>query len=85
MEFSPLILTVFVLYFLVLIGIAVARARGMQEMSDYVLGGRRVGRITSALSAGSSVAEWLDYVGVSRPGIPARADSAVDAAGSCAR
>ena len=63
MGFSPWILTVFFIYFLVLIGIAVARARGMQEMSDYVLGGRRVGRITSALSAGSSAASgWTMLV-----------------------
>ena len=37
MEFSPWILVVFLAYFVALIGIAVARARGMQEMSDYVL------------------------------------------------
>ncbi len=63
MGFSPWILAVFIVYFAALIGIAVVRARGMQEMSDYVLGGRRVGRITSALSAGSSAASgWTMLV-----------------------
>ena len=48
------VLIVFLAYFGALIGIAVFRSRQMQEMSDYVLGGRRVGSITSALSASSS-------------------------------
>ena len=48
------VLIVFLAYFAALIGIAVFRSRQMQEMSDYVLGGRRVGSITSALSSGSS-------------------------------
>ena len=48
------ILFVFVAYFVVLIGIAVVRGRQMGDMSDYVLGGRRMGVITSALSSGSS-------------------------------
>ena len=37
------ILFVFVAYFAVLIGIAVVRARQMDDMSDYVLGGRKMG------------------------------------------
>ena len=48
------ILFVFILYFVVLIGIAVFRSRHMDDMSDYVLGGRKMGYITSALSAASS-------------------------------
>ena len=48
------ILSVFIAYFLVLIGIAVFRTRHMDDMADYVLGGRRMGYITSALSAASS-------------------------------
>ncbi len=48
------ILFVFIAYFAVLIGIAVFRGRNMRDMSDYVLGGRRMGAITSALSSGSS-------------------------------
>ena len=35
------ILTVFIVYFIVLIGIAVLRTRQMDDMSDYVLGGGR--------------------------------------------
>ena len=48
------ILFVFLAYFAILIGIAVFRSRNMRDMSDYVLGGRRMGTITSALSSGSS-------------------------------
>lgn len=48
------ILCVFIAYFAVLIGIAVARSRHMDDMSDYVLGGRKMGFFTSALSAASS-------------------------------
>ena len=48
------LLFVFVAYFATLIGIAVVRARRMEGMSDYVLGGRKMGGFTSALSASSS-------------------------------
>ena len=48
------VLSVFGVYFAVLIGIAVARARQMREMQDYVLGSRRLSAVTSALSASSS-------------------------------
>ena len=48
------ILCVFIAYFAVLIGIAIVRSRHMDDMSDYVLGGRKMGYITSALSAASS-------------------------------
>ena len=54
MEFHPFILAVFFLYFAALIAIAVVRVRPMREMSDYVLGGRRMSSFTSALSASSS-------------------------------
>ena len=50
------LLVVFVGYFVVLIGIAVVRSRPMREMSDYVLGGRSMSSVTSALSASSSAA-----------------------------
>ena len=61
----------FAVYFLVLIGIAVLRARRMRNMSDYVLGARRLGSFTTALSTGSSTTSaWtmlslpaLAYVG----------------------
>ncbi len=48
------VLIVFLAYFAALIGIAVFRSRQMQEMSDYVLAGRKVGSFTSALSSSSS-------------------------------
>ena len=54
MAYTYWIVLVFIAYFVVLIGIAVLRARNMGDMSDYVLGGRSVGYITSALSAASS-------------------------------
>ena len=52
--FDVWILFVFVAYFAILVGIAVVRARRMNAMSDYVLGGRRMSAFTSALSASSS-------------------------------
>ncbi len=52
--FDAWILIVFVVYFAILVAIAVVRARRMQAMSDYVLGGRRMSSFTSALSASSS-------------------------------
>ena len=57
------ILVVFIGYFAALIGIAVFRNRRMDDMSDYVLGGRRMGVVTSALSSGSSTASgWTMLV-----------------------
>ena len=41
-------------YFAMLIGIAVAGVRRLRNMSEYVLGGRRLSSVTAALSAGSS-------------------------------
>lgn len=61
--FSAWTLTVFFAYFAALIGIAVVGARRMREMSDYVLGGRQVGSLTSALSsASSSTSGWTMLV-----------------------
>ena len=48
------VILVFCAYFAMLIGIAIVGARKMRNMSDYVLGGRRLGSFTAALSAGSS-------------------------------
>ena len=44
----------FAMYFGMLIGIAVVGARGMRNMADYTLGGRRLSSFTAALSTGSS-------------------------------
>ena len=61
--FSAWILTVFFAYFAALIGIAVVGARQMRQMSDYVLGGRQVSTLTSALSsASSSTSGWTMLV-----------------------
>ncbi len=61
--FDYRILSVFIAYFAVLIGISVFRARQMENMSDYVLGGRKMGPLTSALSAASSAASgWTMLV-----------------------
>ena len=48
------VIIVFSAYFAMLIAIAVAGMRRMRDMSEYVLGGRRLSSITAALSAGSS-------------------------------
>ena len=61
--FDYRILAVFIAYFAVLVGIAVFRARQMEDMSDYVLGGRKMGPLTSALSSASSAASgWTMLV-----------------------
>ncbi|MCY4615717.1 MAG: sodium/proline symporter [Chloroflexi bacterium] len=57
--FSPVVVVVFVAYFLALVTIAVVRARRMNAMSDYVLGGRRMSSFTSGLSASvSTTSGW---------------------------
>ncbi len=52
--FSSWLILVFCAYFAMLIGIALMGARKMRDMSEYVLGGRRLSSFTAALSAGSS-------------------------------
>ena len=54
MEVQPIIIAVFAAYFLALIVIAIFGASRMRELSDYVLAGRRMSSLTSALSASSS-------------------------------
>ena len=57
------ILIVFALYFVILIGISIYGASAMSNMGDYMLGGRRLGGFTAALSAGSSAASgWTMLV-----------------------
>ena len=53
LEQSLLILTI--AYILALIGISLYRTNRTQEMADHVLAGRRIGAITSGLSASSSL------------------------------
>ena len=48
------VIVIFGAYFAMLIAIAVAGMRRMRDMSEYVLGGRRLSSVTAALSAGSS-------------------------------
>ena len=68
---SAWVIGVFSVYFALLIGIAIVGARRMKDMSDYVLGGRRLSSVTAALSSGSSTTSaWtmlvlpaLAYVG----------------------
>ena len=64
------ILVVFIVYFIVLIGIAVLRTRQMDEMSDYVLGGgggggggAEDGRLYFRLERRFLVDERVDAVG----------------------
>ena len=42
------VIFVFCVYFAALIGIALVGARKMRDMSDYVLGGRRLSSFTAA-------------------------------------
>lgn len=50
----------FVLYLAVMLGIGIVAYRRTQDLSDYVLGGRNLGPIPSALSAGASdMSGWL--------------------------
>ncbi|MCY4530685.1 MAG: sodium/proline symporter [Chloroflexi bacterium] len=57
------ILLVFIAYFVALIAISVLRSRQMEDMSDYVLGGRKMGPFTSALSSASSASSgWTMLV-----------------------
>ena len=51
---SPWLIIGFTTYFTLLIVIALVGASRMRDMSEYVLGGRRLGSFTAALSAGSS-------------------------------
>ena len=55
MVLNPWIISVFSAYFATIIGIALHRAHKMRDMSDFVLGGRRVSSVTTGLSAGSSM------------------------------
>ena len=68
---SAWVIAVFSVYFTLLIVIAVIGASRMKDMSEYVLGGRRLSSFTAALSSGSSTTSaWtmlvlpaLAYVG----------------------
>ena len=52
-----------IIYVLVLIGIAIHRYSQRQEMADHVLGGRRMGPISSGISAGSSLERgWALFI-----------------------
>ena len=51
---SPWLIIGFTTYFTLLIVVALVGASRMRDMSEYVLGGRRLGSFTAALSAGSS-------------------------------
>ena len=57
------VLAVFVLYFVIIIAIAVIQSRQMHTMTDFVLGGRSLNSFTAALSSGSSNASgWTMLV-----------------------
>ena len=50
----------FVLYFVAMIAIGVVAWRKTRTLSDFVLGGRRLGAVVTALSAGASgMSGWL--------------------------
>lgn len=50
----------FIIYLILMLGIGIVAYRRTQDLSDYVLGGRNLGPIPSALSAGASdMSGWL--------------------------
>lgn len=52
--------TTFIVYILVMLIIGIVAARMTKSLSDYVLGGRSLGRVVTALSAGASdMSGWL--------------------------
>lgn len=56
---DPILITFFV-YFLVLVGLGILAYRRTSDLSDYILGGRRLGSYVSALSAqASDMSGWL--------------------------
>jgi sodium/proline symporter len=59
-EFSPLITATFVLYLVVVLLIGAVAWWRTQDLKDYILGGRRLGRWVTALSAqASDMSGWL--------------------------
>ena len=57
---QPAIIATFCLYLLLLFGIGAYAWRQTRNLADYILGGRRLGRWTTALSAGASdMSGWL--------------------------
>ena len=52
--------TTFVVYIFAMIVIGIVAARSTSSLNDYVLGGRRLGRVITGLSAGASdMSGWL--------------------------
>tara|TARA_R110002050_G_scaffold66467_4_gene144060 strand:+ start:1932 stop:2195 length:264 start_codon:yes stop_codon:yes gene_type:complete len=50
----------FILYLMLMLAIGIVAYRRTQDLSDYILGGRNLGPIPSALSAGASdMSGWL--------------------------
>ena len=59
-ETGPAITLTFVLYLLVVLAIGIVAWRSTADLRDYILGGRRLGRWTTALSAqASDMSGWL--------------------------
>ena len=62
-QLDQTILIFFIVYVLAVIGISLYRTTQAQEMADHVLAGRRVGAITTGLSASSSLERgWAIFV-----------------------
>jgi len=60
------LLATFVVYLLILFVIGWFAWRNTHNHADYILGGRRLGRWTAALSAGASDMSWLVITGPAR-------------------
>lgn len=58
-HFNPTLIT-FILYILVMLGIGLYAYKATNNFSDYILGGRSLGSVVTALSAGASdMSGWL--------------------------
>ena len=60
MDRDSIILLTFAVYLAVLLGIGIYTWRQTHDLSDYILGGRKLGSLVAALSAGASdMSGWL--------------------------
>lgn len=60
MDRDSIILLTFAVYLIVLLGIGIFTWRRTHDLSDYILGGRKLGSLVAALSAGASdMSGWL--------------------------
>ena len=60
MRFESALLATFIIYFVCLFGLSIRAYRRTHDLGDYILGGRKLGSIVTALSVGASdMSGWL--------------------------